>query len=242
MNQPNAEGVKALRELGEIQLREACKDEVLVAVATCGLVNLDESVAAYHEAQLKAEETRTEIQGLETKITGLKEEARTLESQAKLLIVQEGEFASVTPLDATDMLKVLFGLVYEIRQAIYIGRGYVEERFGFSYYQLAFLERFVLPALEGRLSPEWSSDDMWATTVDTQITQRISPNWRDEKRGELPWKEVFADLKTKLSPERLHVLVTGVCEGEQCDAEQLKSLIVGLHEKAKEWPAEYQTQ
>lgn len=240
MNQLNAEGVQALRELGESQLRETCKDEVLVAVATCGLVDLNQSIAAYHEAQLKAEEIMTEIQGLETKITELKEEAKTLESQAKFLVVQEEEFASVTPLDATDMLRVLFSLVYEIRQAIYIGRGYTEKRFGFSYYQLAFLERFVLPALEGRLSPEWSTDDMWASTVDTQITQRIFSHLRDKK--ESSWANVFAELKKNLSPERLHILVAGVCEGEQCDVGQLKTLIAQLREKSKEWPAKYQTQ
>ena len=77
-------------------------------------------------------------------------------------------------------------------------------------------------AMEGRLAPEWSADDMWATTVDTQITQRISPYWRDAKRGETSWKEVFAGFKKNLSPERLQILVSGVCASEQCDVGQLQ--------------------
>ena len=242
MTQSGNEGIQALREIGESQFRQTPNNAVLDAVASCGLIDLDKSVVAYHEAQQKAKDTRGKIRELEGKIVDLREQAKTLEGQSKLLVAQEAEFEAVAPLNATDMIKALFSLVQEVQSAISCTRGYIEGRTGINYY-LSFLERFVLPALEGRLTAEWVADDMWATTVDTQITQRISPSWRDEKRGEAPWKDVFAGLKRNLTPERLHILISGVCAGEQIDAEQLKGIIAQLRVKAiaEKWPEEYRS-
>ena len=70
--QPNAEGIQALRELGESQLRQVPNDVLLEAVASCGLIDLDKSVAAYHEAQRNAEAARTKIKELEGEVAELR--------------------------------------------------------------------------------------------------------------------------------------------------------------------------
>ncbi len=235
MNQPNAESLQALRELGESQFGELCKDKVVMAIASCGVVDLDKSIAAYREAQRKVKETRTEIKSLKARIATLNTEAGMLESRAELLLAQERELAGVTILDTVAILKVLFSLVREIEQAICMGRGYVEGRCGFVFYQLPFLERFILPALAGNLPSEWAADDMWAAGLDRQITQRIAPYWLESS-----WKHSFIELKKNLSPEQWHILVAGICESERCTIDQLKELITQLREKLKGWPIKWQ--
>jgi hypothetical protein len=225
-------GIVALQLVAN-QSRCACDDTTLGAIVSCGIIDLDTSVTAYHDAQQKADLARVEIDAYEVELAELKEKKERLEAKKRDLMVQERELSAITPLgDATDMVKVLFSLVNVVKLAITFARGYLAEKTGFSNYFLPLLERFVRPALENQLPQEWSADEMWQSVVDTQITQCISPSYRGD--DELPLKKVLAQLKNELSPERVHAIVVGICASEKCDANELKKLIAQLHEKMPE--------
>ena len=227
---------KALSELGKQQLGQAPSTTILNAVVSCGLIDLDESMTAYRKARYKIEVICDEIEKIKAKGPVSWSRSDPDKRRTDSLNRRLENLLKVSPLGDTTLLKLLFSFIAEVKKAIVCSRGYVAERQGVNFFQLPFLESFILPVLEGRLSRKWRTDKIW-NVVDKQITQRVEPEYL-QKKIRSP-EAVFARLKYQLNRERLQILIAGVCESEKCDAKQLKSLIAQLREKAESWPLEY---
>lgn len=244
MQHPNPESTLALRHLVTQSFGGSCDDVILQAIAVCGLVDLDRSVEAYHQAQRRTEEVRQTIADLQTQINQLNEKVTKLVTQQQFLVAQEQTTASPTLTDGTEMLQVLYILLREVQRAIKNAQEYTTDpsTSGIGYYQLPWLTHFVLPLLQGHTPAAWTLEDSalddWRGIAYRLIIQRFSSSWTKKTN----WPEVFTDLKQRLTPQMLQGLVAEVCRSQGVNnAEQMQILISQLRQEAqtKNWPADY---
>ncbi len=253
--QPNEESLEALKKLAkEPRGIGAVPDEgLLQAIASCGILDLNQAVNAYYAAVSSIEKagarilehrkkiddllewshrTWLELSDPNEQLKHLSEVRKTTNGLETELLTLSGEtipqLREVSPIGQIEMARALFSFIEEVRRAIRWSREL------FSGYQGPFLERFVLPALEGTLSSQWPDDSIWRDVVDQQIIQRIPDDeWKQDRPDR---RVVFAALKKNLTPERIHILVVAISASEKCDADALKSLIEKQREMAKEYP------
>ena len=153
----------------------------------------------------------------------LKQRIQTLQDELLILEENQRKLSQITPLGASeDDIQVLVALTAFVRNEIAQLRGYMAERSGIAEYQLPFLEKFVLPALEGRLTSNWWEDSMWEEDVDIQL---VNPLPRDRLLEKQPWLKVWCDLRMLLSLERVQALVGVACDCAQYDVWGIKTLI-----------------